>query len=167
MGKSENNPFAVMQEIREILINYYNGSDDFSKERIKILLKNEQVTRVMCPECGNKFVPGEHEESVKSGIVMYHPPGEYASHSPTEPEFDTLQEGDWFQGTDQEYWNALKVYDDQFALKLIDVMHKQVLQAGFIAFCYKSYEWDELTEKKTQLTPEEFIRRAENTFKTK
>lgn len=86
------------------------------------------------------------------------------SHSPTEPEFDTLQEGDCAECYSiSEYKDILmknpsvtnleSVANCCFSMKIV------VYHGGFLLWIPK--------HKKTQLTPEEFLRRAENTFKTK
>jgi hypothetical protein len=87
------------------------------------------------------------------------------SHSPDPvTEFDTLQEGDWFTGTEEQYRKVLEMYYDpkEIFRTFLDAVNKHGLL--FIDDCLiiatKQF-------KKTQLTPEEFIRRAENTFKKK
>ncbi len=94
------------------------------------------------------------------------------SHSPTEPtsaknaqvQFDTLQEGDWFIGTEEEYREVLDIYgcnpDNPWLRKMI--------KYGFCVYTENdnALGWAEEL-KTTQLTAPEFIRRAENTFKTK
>lgn len=90
----------------------------------------------------------------------------FNSHSPTEPEFDTLQEGDWFQGTEEQYNDVFRMekvwgYDEKSELWAASSFGH-----GFLCFDGTILCWiKEL--KKTQLTPGEFLRRAENTFKTK
>lgn len=102
---------------------------------------------------------------------------EYNPHSPTEPvsaisahtEFNTLQEGDWFQGTEEDYRSVLEL-QDKVIETLVNSGTNSAVNLGFIS-AYKSKYINRVilgfSEKKTQLTPEEFIRRAENTFKTK
>lgn len=93
---------------------------------------------------------------------------EQNSHSPTEPEFDTLQEGDWFEGSPDQYRKVLEfegtLKEDAYDDFIEDcVNHGMVWQTEF-----GNGYIDNLTcYFKTQLTPEEFLRRAENTFKTK
>lgn len=118
------------------------------------------------------------EQKLIDFLNWYNPDGAYneiivheylkASHSPTEPEFDTLQEGDWFQGTREQYEKVLNIqcsgrcdcYD----------WCGLVLEAGFLNFRtiadMKTLGWDS-EYCKTQLTPEESLRRADNTFKTR
>lgn len=85
------------------------------------------------------------------------------SHSPTEPEFNTLQEGDWFIGTDEEYRHVLSLHD---CLIIDERFCKEGLFfSGSILLVRTS--GSHKFEGKTQLTPEEFLRRAENTFKKK
>lgn len=92
----------------------------------------------------------------------------FNSHSPTEPEFDTLQEGDWFEGSPDQYRKVLEfegtLKEDAYDDFIEDcVNHGMVWQTEF-----GNGYIDNLTcYFKTQLTPEEFLRRAENTFKTK
>ena len=57
-----------MEEIKEFLINQYNGADSMTKERIRILLKETVVTMCKCPQCYHKFTP---EDGFKSGLRMY------------------------------------------------------------------------------------------------
>lgn len=95
------------------------------------------------------------------------------SHSPTEPgvshgmfskweSFETLQEGDWFQGTEEDYRKALALCIDPYAM--VPTYPKTCEIIGFLA--YNGITCFCLEPRKTQLTPEEFLRRAENTFKT-
>lgn len=57
-----------MQEIKEFLLNSYNGATTETKRRIKILLKEWVVDRVKCVRCGEKFTP---EEGQKSAIKIF------------------------------------------------------------------------------------------------
>jgi len=57
-----------MSEIKEFLINFYQGSSEETKKRIKIMLKSDYVDRCKCPKCGTKFNPDEH---MKSATMMY------------------------------------------------------------------------------------------------
>ena len=59
-----------MDNIKDYLKTMYNSSSDFVKERIKILLREEVVTRHKCCKCGNKF-DTNCEENHKSGIVIF------------------------------------------------------------------------------------------------
>lgn len=75
---------------------------------------------------------------------------------------DVLQEGDWFIGTEEDY---RKVFIE-IANEMEHKVHCAVC-VGFIAFSTLDKLISHPKFKKTQLTPEEFIRRADNTFKTK
>lgn len=89
------------------------------------------------------------------------------SHSP-DPVSDTLQEGDYFIGTEEQYRKVLEIARHDF---------KSNFENGMMFFGRPEYkgdsglkirilEWNEY-RGVTQLTPEEFLRRAENTFKNK
>lgn len=79
---------------------------------------------------------------------------------------DTLQEGDFFIGTKEEYRRAFNIekargYDQPISRAWLS----QSLISG-----YMQYDGEKLMtdgNKITQLTAPEFIRRAENTFNTK
>jgi hypothetical protein len=93
---------------------------------------------------------------------LYHKFHNPDSQSP-DPVSDTLQEGDWFYGTEEQYFQVLKMEDANTADFYIKFFQ------GKNAMAYNSDDMIEITNEgdilKTQLTPEEFIRRAENTFK--
>lgn len=81
------------------------------------------------------------------------------------PEFDTLQEGDWFQGTEEEYRKVL-ILERQSLQDTYDVgeFAGQMIMDGFCVF--NGLILESLEEhKKTEFPPEEFLLRAENTFK--
>jgi hypothetical protein len=59
-----------MDEIKEYLTIQFQGSSDFVKERIKILLRDEVVTYHKCCKCGNKFETND-EENFKRGITIF------------------------------------------------------------------------------------------------
>ena len=59
-----------MDEIKEYLTIQFQGSSDFVKERIKILLRDEVTTRHKCCKCGNKF-DTDCEENFKGGIIIF------------------------------------------------------------------------------------------------
>lgn len=90
------------------------------------------------------------------------------SQSPSE--FDTLQEGDWFIGTEEEYYSVLKMFAPNELVNNHNA--KKALHIGFICAKESRYtdriilSFDE-DNKKTRLTATEFLRRAENTFKNR
>lgn len=80
-------------------------------------------------------------------------------------EFDTLQEGDWFEGTEDQYRKVLELEC------IYDARHEEFLEGNILnmvdnnccVFDGKELLW--IANNITKLTPEEFLRRAENTFK--
>lgn len=101
------------------------------------------------------------------------------SHSPTEPELipkgchgavavmDTLQKGDWFQGTEEEYRRVFEIELKGNPVYQISKWVESALKSGFCIFIEKGFYTYLSQNKKTQLTAPEFLRRAENTFKAK
>lgn len=83
------------------------------------------------------------------------------SHSP-DPVIDTLQEGDWFQGTEEQYRKVLIEITEEREYRV-----KYALNIGYLGFSILDKFISHPRFKKNQLTPEEFIRRAENTFNNK
>lgn len=81
-----------------------------------------------------------------------------------------LQEGDWFTGTEEQYRKVFNIENNSFLGDLGEdwikgcisdnngIVFNRALLVGYPSTG---------TLKKTKLTPEEFLRRAENTFKTK
>ena len=59
-----------MDEIKEYLTIQFQGSSDFVKERIKILLRKEVTTHHKCCKCGNKFDTND-KENFKGGIIVF------------------------------------------------------------------------------------------------
>lgn len=100
------------------------------------------------------------EGDADSGYHKFNNPD---SQSP-DPVSDTLCEGDWFIGTEEHYLYVLKLSTEEPYYQHIDYYVHVASTKGFM-----TYEGNNLMtwieeNKKTQLTPEEFIRRAENTF---
>lgn len=79
-------------------------------------------------------------------------------------ESDTLQEGDFFIGTEEQYRKVLELENNNSPLSMIDSWVETCKKHGYIVFYDVFFGWVE-EHKKNQLTPEEFFRRAENTFK--
>lgn len=75
---------------------------------------------------------------------------------------DTLQEGDWFQGTEDQYRKLFEMENRPCIDSSVNVSVKW----NHVCYGGSLLRW-RFDFKKTQLTPEEFLRRAENTFKTK
>lgn len=90
----------------------------------------------------------------------------FNSHSPTELELDTLQEGDWFQGTEEDYRKVLETENTESRF-VDDEVVQCFVEWSSMLWSGHSIVWGNTYLIKTQLTPEEFLRRAENTFKTK
>jgi hypothetical protein len=133
---------------------------------------------------GSDFMEAEKRRTFP--VKVYRPINVCNSHSPTEPtisdindpangdssliefqhlEFDTLQEGDWFIGTEEEYRKVLELEAGNNPLRMIDSwVSTSFNQYGYIIFDGVQLCWVEPC-KKAQLTAPEFIRRAENTFK--
>lgn len=82
-------------------------------------------------------------------------------------QFDTLEEGDWFQGTDEEYRKVLKLENHDCFKRNGNNWIKAMLLDEHCVFSDSGLYWQSPALKKTQLTPSEFLRRAENTFKKK
>lgn len=85
------------------------------------------------------------------------------SHSPTTEQPDTLCEGDWFQGTEEDYRTVLELQGDYEEAKV----YMNYIKENGLVFSEKRLKTSfiQFNLNKTQLTPEEFLRRAENTFK--
>jgi|GEM_PF-5500657 len=82
------------------------------------------------------------------------------SHSP-----DTLQEGDWFQGTKEEYETVIRIEGE---LELSEIYpYLSLIDDEGLCYFKGSVDLAVNSLKKTQLTPEEFIRRADNHFNNK
>lgn len=88
--------------------------------------------------------------------------GEYNSHSPTIEQHDTLQEGDWFQGTEEDYRKVLEI-----GFPISKYAGGSNFPYGMVFLLGTLLRLDQNYKGKTKLAPEEFLRRADNTFKTK
>lgn len=145
--------------------------DTVIKEQSKLL---SESSRIDIDEC----------EQIIESLVNSHSPTEPVTEHSSYTEFDTLQPGDWFKGTEEEYRKVLALEllpKHKFSTSMIPAVEMQLriiesdidlyssllLKHGYCAFIDGSLTWDEDKLKKTQLTAPEFIRRAENTFKKK
>lgn len=86
----------------------------------------------------------------------------FNSHSPTEPEFDTLQEGDYTEDLSRENFEYIIALEGDSCV----LEWEEGLGLGLYGRVLVTDDYPQL-ELKTKLAPEEFLRRAENTFKTK
>lgn len=110
------------------------------------------------------------EQKLIDFLNWYNPDGEYneiivheylkTSHSPTEPEFDTLQEGDYTENLSRENFEYLIALENDSC----QLEWEEGLGLGLYRRILVTDDYPQL-ELKTKLTPEEFLRRAENTFK--
>lgn len=78
---------------------------------------------------------------------------------------DTLQEGDWFQGTEEQYRKVFELS----GRNLSELAAYNAVGRGYVSLMEDGHGRSMITfgVKLTQLTPEEFLRRAENTFNNK
>lgn len=81
---------------------------------------------------------------------------------------NTLQEGDWFHGTEEQYRDIVFM-SGQFKESFVSSFIEDCMIYGMVYSTeLGNGQLENLTSlRRHKLTPEEFIRRAENTFKTK
>ncbi len=160
----------VQEELKEIQDSQHNDIMEFV-DLIQVAFSFAKQNGFTHEELANAMAEKSIEKGAFSNIALNNLNPENPSnalyfsidsHSP-----DTLQEGNFMVGTSEQYRKVFNIIQD--VKHDIEIYVSQCVIQKQMIFLNGRITWSEFPEllRKTQLTPEEFIRRAENTFKTK
>lgn len=74
-----------------------------------------------------------------------------------------LQEGDWFEGSIEDYKQVNYLEDPEAEYSFIVGWSEKMKEYGYCIYLDGGFIWDENDAKKTKLSVAEFLRRANNT----